>query len=62
MGIGSEGVVALGMGRRFIGAELKGSYYRQAIANLQRTESRANAQGDLFADAAPVQTAIEAKS
>lgn len=34
MGIGSEGVVALQMGRRFVGAELKASYYRQAVKNL----------------------------
>lgn len=34
-GIGSEGVVALEEGRRFIGAELKASYYRQAVANLK---------------------------
>lgn len=33
-GIGSEGVVALEMGRRFVGAELKASYYKQAAANL----------------------------
>ncbi len=33
-GIGSEGHVALSMGRRFVGAELKDSYYRQASANL----------------------------
>ncbi len=33
-GIGSEGYVSLEMGRRFIGAELKESYYRQAAANL----------------------------
>lgn len=33
-GIGSEGVTALRLGRRFIGAELKASYYRQAAANL----------------------------
>jgi DNA modification methylase len=39
-GIGSEGVVSLEEGRRFLGAELKGSYTRQAIANLQRAESR----------------------
>jgi DNA modification methylase len=35
MGIGSEGYVALEMGRRFVGAELKASYYRQAAANLR---------------------------
>jgi DNA modification methylase len=33
-GIGSEGVVALEEGRRFVGAELKASYYKQAAANL----------------------------
>lgn len=34
MGIGSEGVVALQMGRRFVGAELKASYFGQAVKNL----------------------------
>lgn len=34
MGIGSEGYVALEMGRRFVGAELKDSYFKQAAANL----------------------------
>ena len=34
-GIGSEGVVSLEMGRRFIGIELKGSYYGQAVRNLR---------------------------
>jgi DNA modification methylase len=33
-GIGSEGYVALQMGRRFVGAELKASYYQQAARNL----------------------------
>lgn len=33
-GIGSEGYVAIEEGRRFVGIELKGSYYRQAVANL----------------------------
>ncbi len=33
-GIGSEGYVALQKGRRFVGAELKESYYRQAVKNL----------------------------
>lgn len=33
-GIGSEGYVSLQMGRRFIGVELKGSYYKQAVKNL----------------------------
>ncbi len=34
-GIGSEGYVALEEGRRFVGAELKDSYFRQAAANLE---------------------------
>lgn len=33
-GIGSEGFVALQMGRRFVGVELKASYYQQAARNL----------------------------
>ena len=33
-GIGSEGFVALEMGRRFLGSELKESYYGQACRNL----------------------------
>lgn len=39
MGIGSEGHVALEQGRRFIGAELKSSYYTQACRNLQAAAS-----------------------
>ncbi len=34
-GIGSEGVVALETGRRFVGVELKRSYFEQATRNLQ---------------------------
>lgn len=45
-GIGSEGYVAVQMGRRFVGIELKESYYRQAVANIRN----ANAQLDLFAE------------
>ena len=37
-GIGSELYVALQMGRRAIGAELKPSYYRQAVINCQSAE------------------------
>lgn len=43
-GIGSEGYVAIEMGRRYIGIELKESYYRQAVQNLHN----ASAQGDLL--------------
>ena len=45
-GIGSEGYVSVQEGRRFIGVELKESYYKQAIANLQVAE---NIQQGLFA-------------
>jgi hypothetical protein len=38
-GIGSEGHVAIEMGRKFIGIELKPSYYRQAAANLNAIET-----------------------
>jgi len=34
-GIGSEGYVALESGRRFVGIELKDSYFKQAVANLE---------------------------
>lgn len=44
-GIGSEGYCALQAGRRFIGAELKRSYYEQAVMNLARAKSD---QGGLF--------------
>jgi DNA modification methylase len=37
-GIGSEGYVSIQKGRRFIGIELKESYYKQAVANLQHAE------------------------
>lgn len=46
-GIGSEGHCALRMGRQFIGAELKQSYFETACNNL----SRATEQLDLFASA-----------
>ena len=37
-GIGSEGYMAVKMGRRFVGVELKESYYKQAVANLEQLE------------------------
>jgi len=40
-GIGSEGFVSLEMGRRFVGAELKQSYYEQAARNLSSVDSPA---------------------
>jgi DNA modification methylase len=43
-GIGSEGDVALRTGRRFIGIELKRSYYEQAARNLKQAETPSQAQ------------------
>lgn len=51
MGIGSEGYVALEEGRRFIGAELKDTYYAQAVKNL-RVAVAPKAQASLFAEGA----------
>jgi len=45
MGIGSEGYCALQYGRRFIGAELKRSYWQQAVKNLTVAKTD---QGGLF--------------
>ena len=44
-GIGSEGYVALQLRRKFIGVELKESYFKQAVKNLEN----ARAQGSLVA-------------
>jgi DNA modification methylase len=49
MGIGSEGYVSIQMGRRFIGTELKASYFKQAAANL---EAATASTADLFSQAA----------
>src|SRR5579859_2222360 len=38
-GIGSEGYIALQMQRRFLGIELKKSYFEQAVANCKSAES-----------------------
>lgn len=45
MGIGSEGYCAVKMRRRFIGVELKDSYFRQAALNLKSQE---DGQATLF--------------
>ncbi len=47
-GIGSEGYVALQERRKFVGAELKASYYRQAAANLATAENVGQSQ--MFGD------------
>ncbi|MCT6719475.1 DNA-methyltransferase [Acidovorax sp. K2F] len=46
-GIGSEGFVAVEMGRKFVGAELKQSYFEQAARNLSAAEQEQTQ--DLFA-------------
>jgi DNA modification methylase len=46
-GIGSEGYVALQHGRKFLGMELKESYWRQACANLVQAKA---VMGDMFAE------------
>jgi DNA modification methylase len=45
LGIGSEAYTAVEMGRRAIGVELKGSYYEQAVRNMEGLK----AQASLFA-------------
>lgn len=47
-GIGSEGFVAVEMGRKFIGVELKQSYFDQAARNLSAAETETTQ--DLFAE------------
>lgn len=46
-GIGSEGYVSLEEGRRFVGIELKESYYRQACRNLAAAQ-RLDKQEEMF--------------
>lgn len=60
LGIGSELYVAIKMGRRGIGAELKQSYYTQAVANLEKAE-REKDQPTLWdlIDALPVEEVEE---
>lgn len=48
MGIGSEGVVSMEEGRKFIGCELNPIYYRQAARNIADAES-SSSFGSLFA-------------
>lgn len=53
MGVGSECYIPVLLGRRAIGAELKPSYYRQAIKNVRYAEAGARVNApteDLFAD------------
>ena len=49
MGIGSEGTVAVEHGRKFVGVELKETYWRQACKRIATAEATA---GDLFSGVA----------
>lgn len=52
MGVGSEVYQAVAMGRKGIGAELKPSYYRQAVKNLELAgQKREQEEMPLFANA-----------
>lgn len=57
-GIGSEGYGAILAGRRFVGIELKESYYRTACENLRRAERMAQAK-TLFSDIIEVDDEME---
>lgn len=50
-GIGSTGYVAIQRGRRFLGIELKESYFKQAVINLKNAENALH-QDTLFAETA----------
>ncbi|MFD1330722.1 DNA-methyltransferase [Methylopila musalis] len=56
MGVGSEGVVALKCGRRFVGTELKPSYYAQACKEVDHA-AETYAGGTLFDRAADAEAA-----
>jgi DNA modification methylase len=45
-GVGSEGYTAVRMGRKFIGSELKKSYFEQAVKNISELKKQTQ---DLFA-------------
>jgi DNA modification methylase len=55
-GIGSEGYCALEMGRRFVGVELKESYFNQAKNNLISAQRLAK-RPDLFDEVEPAEVA-----
>lgn len=44
MGIASEGYVSVKMGRKFVGIELKESYYKQAEKNMEKAENESVSQ------------------
>ena len=58
MGVGSEAYMAVRMGRRAIGIELKESYYNQAVKNLGNATDAVEAQVDLLFEE-PAETEVE---
>jgi DNA modification methylase len=46
-GVGSEGVRAVELGRRFVGVELKRSYWQTAVRNIEQAARTANRQLDI---------------
>ena len=48
MGVGSEVFSAVRLGRRALGMELKPSYYRQALANLEHVDEVESEQATIF--------------
>lgn len=59
MGVGSEAYGALVNGRRAIGIELKSTYYRQALKNLEMAHNQDGEDMQLF-DAEPLSSEVEA--
>lgn len=53
MGVGSEAVGAVSNGRKAIGAELKTSYYKQAVRNISGAEKKIGDQMEIPIDAYP---------
>lgn len=56
MGVGSEVYSAVKNGRRGIGVELKDTYYRQAVQNVQEALAQTIQQSDLFAESGDATT------
>lgn len=54
MGVGSEVYGAVRAGRRAVGVELKPTYYRQALANLEAIDNPSDEQEELFSEQAPL--------
>jgi hypothetical protein len=59
MGVGSEVFAAIRSGRRGIGAELKASYFRQAIKNVQAALLQETAQAAIFDDAPAIEHDVD---